>query len=65
MVFENGERLLLDKDAELVVNRNGEQLVVYADELQEGDDIQFDNCDLLHTLPNILQYENSIHNQKN
>ena len=56
---------MLDKDAELVVNRNGEQLIVYADELQEGDDIQFDNCDLLHTLPNILQYENSIHNQKN
>lgn len=64
LAFENEKKLLLDKDAELVVNRNGEQLTVYADELQEGDDIQFDNCDLLHTLPNILQYENSIHNQK-
>lgn len=60
--LEEGKRLLLDKDSELVVIRNGEQVTVFADELQEGDDIQFDNCDLLHTLPKVLQYENQQYN---
>ncbi len=62
LVFDDETILLLDKDAELVVIRNGEQLTVYADELQEGDDIQFDNCDLLHTLPKKLLHENQKHN---
>lgn len=65
LVFDDGKKLLLDKDAELIVIRNDEQLTVYADELQEGDDIQFDNCDLLHTLPKKLQYENQEYNKKN
>ena len=62
LVFDDETILLLDKDAELVVIRNGEQLTIYADELQEGDDIQFDNCDLLHTLPKKLLHENQKHN---
>lgn len=62
VAFDDDTILLLDKDAELVVIRNGEQLTVYADELQEGDDIQFDNCDLLHTLPHKLLHENPTHN---
>ena len=65
LVFDDNTILLLDKDAELVVIRNGEQLTVYADELQEGDDIQFDNCDLLHTLPKKLLHENSEDNTSN
>lgn len=64
LAFDDNTKLLLDKDAELVVVRNGEQLTVYADELQEGDDIQFDNCDLLHSLPKILLHENQEHNTK-
>lgn len=59
LILDDNKKLLLDKDAELVVIRGGEQLTVYADELQEGDDIQFDNCDLLHTLPKIFQHEDS------
>lgn len=65
LVFDDNTILLLDKDAELVVIRNGEQLTVYADELQEGDDIQFDNCDLLHTLPKKLLHEDSEDNTSN
>lgn len=64
LAFDDNTILLLDKDAELVVIRNGEQLTVYADELQEGDDIQFDNCDLLHSLPKILKHENQEYNTK-
>ena len=64
LAFDDNTILLLDKDAELVVIRNGEQLTVYADELQEGDDIQFDNCDLLHSLPKILLHENQEYNTK-
>ncbi len=45
----------IDKDAQLVVKREGQEepVVVYADELQEGDDIQIDNRDLLFTLNEI------------
>lgn len=64
LTFDDGNKLLLDKDAELVVIRDGEQVTVYADELQEGDDIQFDNCDLLHTLPKKLQHENNQHSSQ-
>lgn len=62
VAIDNDTILLLDKDAELVVIRGGEQLTVYADELQEGDDIQFDNCDLLHILPYKFLHENPSHN---
>lgn len=65
LALDDDKILLLDKDAELVVIRNGEQLTVYADELQEGDDIQFDNCDILHTLPKKFLHENSGNNSQN
>lgn len=65
LALDDDKILLLDKDAELIVIRNGEQLTVYADELQEGDDIQFDNCDILHTLPKKLLHENSSNNSQN
>ena len=47
----------IDKDAQLLVKREGEDepIVIYADELQAGDDIQFDNRDLLFTLNEIAQ----------
>lgn len=59
ITLEDGGTLRFDKDAEFLIVRDGKQMTVYADELQEGDDIQFDNCDLLHTLPKKIQYENT------
>ena len=50
ITFENGRILCLDRDAELVVVRDGEQKVVYADQLRKDDDVVFDNRDLLFTL---------------
>lgn len=53
--LDNGQIYKIDKDAQLVVKRDGEDdpIVLYADELQEGDDIQFDNRDVLFTLHEI------------
>lgn len=53
----NNSSLLLDKDAELLVKREGSEapIRVYADELKEGDDILFDNRDELFTLTNLQQ----------
>ena len=53
--LENNKKYKIDKDAQIVVKREGveEPLVIYADELQEGDDIQFDNRDVLFTLNEI------------
>lgn len=53
--LDNGQTYKIDKDAQLVVKRYGEDdpIVLYADELQEGDDIQFDNRDVLFTLHEI------------
>lgn len=48
--LENGKMLRCDKDAEFLINRNGEQIVVYADELQDDDDIVWDRRDELFTL---------------
>lgn len=55
--FPNGQIFKLDKDAELIVNREGfaNPIRIYADELKEGDDILFDNKDLLFTLNEINQ----------
>lgn len=52
---ESGRKILLDADAELLVKRDGseEPIRVYADELQEGDDILFDNKDELFTINEI------------
>ena len=48
----NGQTLKLYNDAELYVIRSGKDkpIRIYADELQEGDDILFDNKDELFTL---------------
>lgn len=55
--LENGQTLRIDKDAELLVKREGEEepIRIYADELQPDDDIIFDNKDLLFTLNDINQ----------
>ncbi len=52
VTLEDGKVLDIDRDAELTVKRQGEEkpIRVYADELQEDDDILFDNKDLLFTL---------------
>ncbi|MBR6130864.1 MAG: PHP domain-containing protein [Bacteroidales bacterium] len=52
VALENGKTLKLDKDAQLYVKREGEEepITIYADELQEGDDILFDNKDELFTI---------------
>lgn len=53
--LENHKTYKIDKDAQLVVKRAKEEapIVIYADELQEDDDIQFDNRDVLFTLNEI------------
>lgn len=50
--LEDGYTLKVFKDAELIVKREGfeKPIIVYADELQEYDDILFDNKDVLFTI---------------
>lgn len=56
--LENGKSYKFDKDAQFLVKRGEETFPVYADELLEGDDIIFDNKDLIFTL-NEIENENS------
>ena len=53
--LENDKTYKIDKDAQLIVKREGVEglVVVYADELRDGDDICFDNRDVLFTLNEI------------
>ena len=53
--LENHKKYKIDKDAELIVKRDGieEPISVYADELKPDDDILFDNRDVLFTLNEI------------
>ena len=53
--LENGKTIKIDKDAQLIVKRPGneEPIILYADELQEEDDILFDNKDVLFTINEI------------
>lgn len=51
--LENGKEYKFDRDAQFLVKRGEETISVYADELQENDDILFDNKDLLFTLKEI------------
>lgn len=55
VTLENHKTYKIDKDAQLIVKRaeDDEPIVIYADELKEGDDIQFDNKDILFTLNEI------------
>lgn len=55
--LENGKTLNLDKDAELMVVREDENLRVFADELQEGDDVLFDHRDEIFTLDTVTTNE--------
>lgn len=52
LTLENGKTILVDRDAEFMVRRPGEEkpIRLYADELEEDDDIIFDNKDLLFTI---------------
>lgn len=53
--LEGSHKLLIDIDAQLIVKREGENapIIIYADELQEEDDILFDNKDELFTINEI------------
>lgn len=50
-----GKNYRFFKDAEFQIFRKGKTMKVYADQLHEGDDILFDNRDLLWTLNEIKQ----------
>ena len=50
VALENGKTKLFDADSILRITRNGTEMSVYADSLQEGDDIIFDNHALLWDL---------------
>lgn len=50
VTLANGKAYVFDKDAKLRVMREGHSMVVYADELKLGDDIIFDNRDLVWTI---------------
>lgn len=45
--FENGKKLRLDKDAQLLVIRDDAEIVVYADQLKGGDDVVLNHRDYL------------------
>lgn len=55
VTMDNGKSYKIDKDAQLLVKRENEEqpLAVYADELRDGDDILFDNRDVVFTLNEI------------
>lgn len=52
LTLDNGKSIKVDCDAEFMVRRAGEEkpIRIYADELQEGDEIIFDNKDILFTI---------------
>ncbi|MDR1718080.1 MAG: PHP domain-containing protein [Prevotella sp.] len=50
----DGNVLVFFKDAEFRVLRSGKEITVYADELKPGDELLFDNRDLLWTLKEML-----------
>ena len=52
LTLDDGKTLNVDYDAEFMVKRTGEEepIRVYADELEEGDEIIFDNKDILFTI---------------
>lgn len=48
--LENGKKLRLDKDAQLLIKRDEAEIIVYADQLKDGDDLVFDHKDFLWTI---------------
>lgn len=58
--LKNGKTLRLDKDAQLLVKRGEAEIIVYADQLIDGDDIVFDHKDFLWTI-NYTDYVHTSH----
>ena len=50
LALENGRTYKFDSDAQFLINRHGEEMIVYADELMEDDDIVWDRKDEIFTL---------------
>ena len=50
LTLENGRTYKFDSDSQFLIKRNDEEIVVYADELLEGDDIVWDRKDEIFTL---------------
>lgn len=48
--LKNGKTARFDRDAQLLVMRDEKEMVVYADELKDGEDIVFDHKDYLWTI---------------
>lgn len=48
--LENGKKLRLDNDAQLLVKRGEAEIVIYADQLKDGDDLVLDHKDFLWTI---------------
>ena len=55
---DNGRIYKFDRDSQFKINRDGKEMVVYADELMDGDDIVWDHQNLLFKL-NELGYESN------
>lgn len=53
ILLRNGQTIRFDKDAEFLVERDGVRSIVYADELEEDDDIIWDRKDELFTLDSL------------
>lgn len=53
LTFENGKVVKFDKDAQLLVWREEREIIVYADQLKDGDDVVFDHRDLLWNINTI------------
>lgn len=51
----SGKELTFDKDATFKILRDGSGVIVYADELQPGDEILFDNRDILWNLNEVSE----------
>jgi intein/homing endonuclease len=51
--FEDGKKLCFASDAEFLVDRDGKEVTVLADELTPDDDVIFDRKDELFTIPEL------------
>lgn len=59
--LENGKTLRFDRDAQMLVLRDEKEVIVYADELKDGDDVVFDHKDFLWT----INYNENVQADKN
>lgn len=51
--LEDGSKIMITADSEVMVNRGGEKVVVEGRDIEDGDDILFDRRDELYEYPNI------------